>query len=283
MEKIDVQKRVLQNGKPLDLNKFNWCSETRVFSSKENLLVIDFFDQSDCTFKTGWGCTFKTGSDCTFKTGSGCTFDTGSDCTFDTSWGCTLKTGSGCTFDTSWGCRFKTGSGCVIVRRGIFEIIQPNEGDFIELCPYGVSGHLVNGMKNGKLHIIVDGILFEVIKKRGNIYKVRNYGDDFLSYIVTSGDVSAHGKTIKEARKSLKYKTSDRDTSKYNSLTLDTELTLEECIKMYRTITGACEYGVRSFVESQDNVKDKYLVSEVVELTKGRYGNDTLVKFINKS
>ena len=254
MEKIDVQKRVLQNGKPLDLNKFNWCSETRVFSSKENSLVIDFYNQSDCTFDTGWDCTFKTGSGCTFDTSSGCTFDTswgctfntslrctfktgsdctfktgtyctfntgsdctfktGSDCTFNAGWRCTFNTGSDCTFNAGSGSTFKPGWGCVIIRRDIFEIIQPNEGDFIELCPYGVSGHLVNGMKNGKPHIIVDGILSEVIKKRGNIYKVRNYGDDSFSYIVRNGDVSAHGKTIKEARESLKYKISDRDTSK---------------------------------------------------------------------
>jgi hypothetical protein len=37
-------------------------------------------------------------------------------------------------------------------------------------------------------------------------------------------------------------------------------LTKEEAIKAYRVITGACEKGVRSFVESQENIKDEYTV-----------------------
>ena len=89
MNKLEVQKRFLQNGKPLDLEKFEWDEKTNTFSSKENYLVIDFNEIDDCTFDTGSGCTFKTGSGCTFKTDYGCTFKTGSGCTFKTGYGCT--------------------------------------------------------------------------------------------------------------------------------------------------------------------------------------------------
>ena len=66
MNKKEVQKRVLQNGKPLALKKFSWCEKTKTFSVKEDYLIIDFAGIGGCTFTTGWDCTFKTGWDCTW-------------------------------------------------------------------------------------------------------------------------------------------------------------------------------------------------------------------------
>ena len=57
-------------------------------------------------------------------------------------------------------------------------------------------------------------------------------------------------------------------------------MNLEEAIRMYRVITGACEFGTKSFVESLSNVKDNYTVNEVLELTEGQYGNETLKSFL---
>lgn len=125
MTKLEVQQRVLKDGKPLPLDDFEWDEETNTFSSAEGGLVLDFTDISGCTFKTGSYCTFKTDWSCTFKTGSYCTFDTGSDCTFNT--------GSDCTFDTGWSCTFNTGDSCVIVRRDIYEVIEIPEGREIKL------------------------------------------------------------------------------------------------------------------------------------------------------
>ena len=132
MNKKEIQQRVLQNGKPLDLNKFEWDEKTNTFSSSEDNLVLDF----------RWidGCTFNTGYNCTFDTGSNCTFDTGSDCTFNT--------GHNCTFDTSSDCTFNTGSKCAVVRRDIYEVIELEEGKEIKLNSYGVSGYTeVNSKK----------------------------------------------------------------------------------------------------------------------------------------
>jgi hypothetical protein len=108
MTKQQVQQRVLQNGKPLDLDKFEWDEKTNTFSSEEDYLVIDFSDISYCTFDTG--------SYCTFKTGSYCTFDTSSDCTF------------------------KTGEQCVVVRRDVYEVIELEENKEIRLNEYGKKG-----------------------------------------------------------------------------------------------------------------------------------------------
>jgi hypothetical protein len=50
MNKKEVQKRVLKNGKPIPLNKFSWYEKTKTFISKECYLVIDFAGISGCTF-----------------------------------------------------------------------------------------------------------------------------------------------------------------------------------------------------------------------------------------
>ena len=174
MTKKEVQQRVLQNGKPLSLDKFEWDEKTKTFSSNENGLVLDFASISSCTFKTWSGCTFKTGGDCTFdtewncafntgdgctfKTRSGCTFKTGDGCTFDTGDGCTFKTGSICTFKTGSICTFKTGSECVVVRRDVYEIIEIPEGKKIKLNEYGVKGYKVLVKKPKKVILTMDEI-----------------------------------------------------------------------------------------------------------------------------
>lgn len=98
MNKLEIQQRVLQNGKPLDLDKFEWDEKTTTFSTNECNLVLDFANINNCTFKTSSGCFFKTGSGCFFETYSQCTFDTSDNCTFKTGYFCTFKTGSDCKF-----------------------------------------------------------------------------------------------------------------------------------------------------------------------------------------
>ena len=133
--------------------------------------------------------------------------------------------------------------------------------------------------------MIADGILSKIISRKGNVFKVNDYNtsnhsfNNKITYIVQDGDIFGHGEIIKEARRALVYKISNRDTSTYENLTLDNVLTKEEAIKMYRVITGSCEYGVRNFVESLPEVKDKYSIQEIVDLTTGQYGNDTLRNF----
>jgi hypothetical protein len=267
MNKLEVQQRVLQNGKPLYLDKFQWDEKALVFSTIQDGLVIDFSNVSFCTFDTGSKCTFKTGAYCTFDTGSDCTFDTGSHCTFDT--------GSDCTFDT--------GSHCVIVNRNVFETITPGPEETIQICPPGIPGHLVNGLYKGEPHIIADGILSKIIKQKGNVYHVVNYGKNKKSYLIKKGDVYSHGETLKEAKEGLVYKLSDRETSKYNDYQLDTSLSKEDAIQMYMAITGACSGGTKYFVDMLgDNVKKTYLVSEIMEITKGQYGHESFVKFFRK-
>ena len=135
MNKEQVQQRVLQNCKPLSLDKFEWDENTNTFSSSEDYLVLDFSGMNYCTFKTGSNCTFKTYSNCTFNTCYNCTFNTGSDCTFNT--------GSNCTFDT--------GSECVVVRRDVYEVIELEEGKEIKLNGWGIKGYTEVNSKKSEL------------------------------------------------------------------------------------------------------------------------------------
>ncbi len=124
-----------------------------------------------------------------------------------------------------------------------------------------------------------DGIKCAVISHKKDVYKVKNFGEDFYSYVVEKDDVYAHGKTIKEARESFIYKISNRDTTPYKSMSLDSVLSFEDAIKMYRVITGACEAGTKYFVSNLPEVKKEYSIREIIELTKGQYGNETLREF----
>ena len=319
LTKENIQKRVLQNGEQLSLDKFSWDESTRTFSSVENDLVLDFSNLnyytfctgsyctfktgSDCTFKTSYNCTFGTGSNCTFKTGSECTFKTGSECTFKTSYYCTFKTGSECTFDTgsectfktssnctfktSYNCTFKTGSDCVVVRRDIFEVILLKENIKTKLCPYEIKGYLeeydskwyLNGNKEDE-YVIVDDILSKVIKRKGNVLKVINHSDTEESYIIEQNGYYSHGRTLDEARESLVYKLSTRDLSEFKSLTLESVLSRDEAIRLYMSVTGACAFGTRQFIDSRD-LKEEYSVQEIIKLTTGQYGNQKLKEFFS--
>ena len=51
---------------------------------------------------------------------------------------------------------------------------------------------------------------------------------------------------------------------------------------MYRVITGACEAGIRNFVEGLSKKKKKYTVAEIIKETAGQYGNEEFKKFFER-
>ena len=135
---------------------------------------------------------------------------------------------------------------------------------------------------SGREFLHVDGILSEVIEKKGNVYHVRNGINRSISYVVTDGNNHwAHGKTLDEAKQDLLYKISDRDKSQYKDLTLDSELPYYEAIACYRVITGACRMGTQDYLEHRLPTphKEKYTIREMIELTKTEYGSQTFKEF----
>ena len=128
--------------------------------------------------------------------------------------------------------------------------------------------------------LFADNILAKIIDKKKNVYKIQICGQTKVSYCIEVDGIFSHGETIKQAKESLLYKISDRDTTKYDNYTLDTVVTFEQAIKMYRCITGACEDGTKHFVENVlQDIRKKYTVKEVIELTKGQYNNKQLQEF----
>ena len=134
----------------------------------------------------------------------------------------------------------------------------------------------------GKTYIKIDGIFSVVDSHKGNVWRTHRIGKEETLYIVTDGEGHyAHGNTLKEAKKDLLYKINDRDTSLYENLSADDEISFEEAIIMYRTITGACSAGTRDFVENRlpKPHKEKYTIREIIDLTDCEYGNGRLKDF----
>ena len=136
-----------------------------------------------------------------------------------------------------------------------------------------------------KGYIFADNILAKLLSKKTcnstSVFKVVIAGKIEASYVIEKNGIYSHGATVQEAKASLIFKISDRDTSKFESWDLDTEITAEEAIASYRVITGACEFGVKHFCEDKDLSK-KYTPREIVELTRGSYGHETYSAFFNK-
>jgi hypothetical protein len=136
--------------------------------------------------------------------------------------------------------------------------------------------------QNGR-YIKADGIFAEVISHKANVWKLKSINRPEVFFLVTDGqDRYAHGDSLAEATADLAFKTSDRDKSQYVNLTLATELTYSDAIKMYRVVTGACSAGTKDFIQSHNIETRSYTVKEILKLTNGQYGHNQLQSFIAK-
>jgi hypothetical protein len=127
-------------------------------------------------------------------------------------------------------------------------------------------------------YLEADGIKSAILNKRGNIYKVMNFGETQESVVINVNGVWAHGNTLKDAKASLMYKISDRDTSEFKDWKPTDKKPVADIIRAYRCITGACEYGTRYFCESIKLPKFA-TIEQTIELTRGQYGHDKFVEF----
>ena len=131
---------------------------------------------------------------------------------------------------------------------------------------------------------VIDGIGCVVLseKKQDDVTvlmcrhsKVKNQkviGDKF--YVARKGDDNAHGKTIAEATQELMFKIGPRDTSRFQNMPRDTAKTPAEWALVYRTVTGACQYGTQKFIEGRGKLKAKYTLAEILALTNGQWGHE---------
>ena len=101
--------------------------------------------------------------------------------------------------------------------------------------------------------------------------------------VISDGKHYAHCRTFKEGVADLLFKNAeDRGAEQYKDLTLDSTVTKDEAITMYRIITGACRQGTEQFVNSLGKLKDTYTVKEIIELTKGQYNSECFEEFFER-
>ncbi len=131
-------------------------------------------------------------------------------------------------------------------------------------------------------YVVADGISKRLISKKKlkdiEVFTVENFLDHKEEFVVKRGETFSHGETVEQAIKDLRYKLSDRDTTRFKEWTPKTKITLDDAIQAYRAITGACEFGVKSFCESK-KLPEKLTVSKAIELTKGSYGSEQFAGF----
>ena len=108
-------------------------------------------------------------------------------------------------------------------------------------------------------YIQCDGILSEVIIKKKGYYKIKIVGETIESFLAIEKGYSAHGVTLKQAVSDLKFKIIS-EKLKNEPIKKDTELT----VKYYRLLTGACDQGVRKWLQ-QNNIPYEVIGDQTVE------------------
>ncbi len=142
---------------------------------------------------------------------------------------------------------------------------------------------LQNGDYEPGKWIYADNILTHIRKTRSlgqyTVYVGRIKGRN----VVSDGKIYAHCKDIREGISDILFKTAKgRGADQYKGLCLDTEMTVDEMVRMYRIITGACRQGSAQFVESVKEKKERYTIREAIEMTKGQYGAERFASFFEK-
>ena len=135
-------------------------------------------------------------------------------------------------------------------------------------------------------YLFADNILSRIISKRKQkeiiVYKTNRIGNRHkIQYVVQRGEIFSHGETVKQAIHDLRYKLSDRDTTKYEKWTVDTVKPVADIIGAYRAITGSCETGTRQWCEGK-KLPAKLSVKVAIRLTKGAYQAGKFAEFFTK-
>ena len=130
--------------------------------------------------------------------------------------------------------------------------------------------------------MIIENEEYKIISRKGNIYKALKIKDNSINYIVDSyGDffVSNGLRSAMEGAFFNALHCSHPTFKRYKNMNVNRPVTLKKIIKIYRTVTGACEEGVKNFINNQDEVKSQYSVKEIAEITAGYEGNETFIKY----
>jgi hypothetical protein len=130
--------------------------------------------------------------------------------------------------------------------------------------------------QNGKF-VSADRILTEVVSKKGNVYTVKKIHSQKEFFLVSNGEFHAHGETLAKAKEDFKFKLMS-EKLKSNPIKKDTVID----IKYYRLLTGACEMGVKDWMQRNGMTKEKYKASELLPILEktNAYGFEKFKKLV---
>ena len=131
--------------------------------------------------------------------------------------------------------------------------------------------------------LYTDGILTHIKRKK----KIGNYtyfvGKIPNRNVIFDGEYYAHCKDFKSGVADLTFKRmKNRGEEQFKDLTLESVVSKDTAIAMYRIITGACQAGTEQFLSSIKEFKAEYTVAEIIEITNGQYGSGTFKAFFEK-
>jgi hypothetical protein len=118
--------------------------------------------------------------------------------------------------------------------------------------------------KNNKKYAMVDGIFCEIISEKQQtiseetitVFSAKKVNKEESFFIVKKDDYCAHGEDLRKAFEDVKFKVV-AEKLKNEPINPDTEITINH----YRLITGACEMGVKNWME-QNNIKVESIMAK---------------------
>ena len=104
-------------------------------------------------------------------------------------------------------------------------------------------------------------------------------GIDKIQYVAEKDGITAHGETVKQAIKDVEFKyLQSQDVQEHIKRVKEQGYITPND---YRLLTGACQYGTNKWLEENGFTwEDSKPIDEVIELTKGQYGHERLVKLL---
>jgi hypothetical protein len=110
----------------------------------------------------------------------------------------------------------------------------------------------------GGAYIKADGIFARVMQVKKNVYRLRKIHSETDFWMVTDGAFThAHGDTLKEAKEYYRFKI-ESERFKNEPITADTVIKIQH----YRAITGACEFGVKEWMEQNFSEKEREAIAK---------------------
>ena len=223
--------------------------------------------------RSGYGS--GSGSGFGYGRGAGAGFDNGSGYGYGARTGYGSGSGSGYGYGTGNGCGYGYGYGS---SSGAGYGNGSSYGD-----GYGSGLISFNGFRVN----YIDKMATIIKQVKGNLAKGFIINNDLTTencYVVKSGSLFAHGRTLEEARKALQDKIFNAmDTDEKIDLFLEKfnmtdEYPAKDFYEWHHILTGSCEMGRNAFVKNHgiDLENDKYTVREFIDLTKDDYGENVI-------